>query len=689
MQYADPSNPIPLQRVSTLEPQTPLTRMFSSPVLYADSQHMDIGYAMAYDIMMAQEQGENQVGSAMDVAPPLSLGEAHFGTPSASAVFQPMGVVQQVISTTEPLIPGNVEQPIGGRWERAKSVSVANAATDYMGFLANQKRKSYVVDEGEEAAATGATSATLSPGRASIHSSPATPKVLTALPTPPAPKPSELLKKVDLRSFHVPQLQAFNHPCNITIIDYSKDEVAVTDELDNDDFITFLQTTDRPAWSKVRWINLEGLSYDVIRMLAIAYHLHPLAVEDMVSSPRRVKADYYSDSLFVCAALVSLMDPSLGATGVLSRNPNENAKEIAERSGEQKRRRSMDTYKPTPLPPYPVNDLDGLPSDVGIGTGLRPSDHPHRTESLPGRYSAEEGHESMRTPLQFTWGRTRPLENDPRDKFRWCNCGVEAVNIFMTRDGTVISFFQDEGDSVTVPVTNRITQPKTLLRTSEDPSFLVMALLDSIVDHSTRIVGGYADEVSSLELAIFNGPKALYTKQLHLLENELVNLKRVLVPTRNIISQLKTERFPQGANEEDWEPMSELTRFYLSDVLDHADSAVEDIHDLEKECGEQVELVFNTINHDTNNSLKLLSVVSLVFLPMTFVAGTVYWYKELMVLGMFGTNFEPSSPYDWEWSFQLIFYVLCAVLALVFYYLAESYMFGRLGHALKPKPKVV
>jgi len=109
-------------------------------------------------------------------------------------------------------------------------------------------------------------------------------------------------------------------------------------------------------------------------------------------------------------------------------------------------------------------------------------------------------------------------------------------------------------------------------------------------------------------------------------------LKRVLVPTRNVISQLKTERFPRGAGEDDWEPMSKLTRFYLSDVLDHADSAVEDIHDLEKECGEQVELVFNTINHDTNNSLKLLSVVSLVFLPATFLAGTSPWlWRWLMV----------------------------------------------------------
>lgn len=66
----------------------------------------------------------------------------------------------------------------------------------------------------------------------------------------------------------------------------------MTSDLSNDTLADFLQQP-RPEWSKVRWINVQGLSWDVIQMLAVAYDLHPLSVEDIVHIPQRIKADYF------------------------------------------------------------------------------------------------------------------------------------------------------------------------------------------------------------------------------------------------------------------------------------------------------------------------------------------------------------------------------------------------------------
>lgn len=57
----------------------------------------------------------------------------------------------------------------------------------------------------------------------------------------------------------------------------------------------------------MRWIHANGLSWDVIKPIALAFDLHPLSLEDMLhstsSSSTRSKADYYRQHLF-CSVIV-------------------------------------------------------------------------------------------------------------------------------------------------------------------------------------------------------------------------------------------------------------------------------------------------------------------------------------------------------------------------------------------------
>lgn len=62
--------------------------------------------------------------------------------------------------------------------------------------------------------------------------------------------------------------------CQITVVDFSQDTVEQEDFC-NADFIKFLEK-DRPSWSKVRWINVNGLSWDVISGIGKKWKLHGL-----------------------------------------------------------------------------------------------------------------------------------------------------------------------------------------------------------------------------------------------------------------------------------------------------------------------------------------------------------------------------------------------------------------------------
>lgn len=100
----------------------------------------------------------------------------------------------------------------------------------------------------------------------------------------------------------------------VTCIDYSSDNFEIQEVADNGDFLA----RHRPSWSRVRWIDVEGLGQmKLIQALAEKYQLHPLAVEDVLHAVQRPKAEDYPGSqdqpgrLFVVARAIELHDGRL------------------------------------------------------------------------------------------------------------------------------------------------------------------------------------------------------------------------------------------------------------------------------------------------------------------------------------------------------------------------------------------
>jgi hypothetical protein len=78
--------------------------------------------------------------------------------------------------------------------------------------------------------------------------------------------------------------------CQITIVDFSQERIEVHD-FDNTEMIDFLEEP-QPSWVKCRWINVNGLSWDVIQALGNYKNLHRLAIEDIMNTRNRTKVDW-------------------------------------------------------------------------------------------------------------------------------------------------------------------------------------------------------------------------------------------------------------------------------------------------------------------------------------------------------------------------------------------------------------
>jgi magnesium transporter len=103
-------------------------------------------------------------------------------------------------------------------------------------------------------------------------------------------------------------------PVWVTCIDYSPDEVQFQEVTNIPDFLAH----HRPSWSRVRWINIDGLTQmEVMRAFAEKYQLHPLAIEDVLHTHQRAKAEDYPGSadqpgrLFVVARTIEQRESRL------------------------------------------------------------------------------------------------------------------------------------------------------------------------------------------------------------------------------------------------------------------------------------------------------------------------------------------------------------------------------------------
>ena len=93
-----------------------------------------------------------------------------------------------------------------------------------------------------------------------------------------------------------PKYEHLHQTCGITVVDFSKSNIE-QNELDNSSLQAFLDLG-RDDSVACRWINVDGLSWDVIKILAFHHHFHPLAIEDLMNTRNRTKADWYSDHAF-------------------------------------------------------------------------------------------------------------------------------------------------------------------------------------------------------------------------------------------------------------------------------------------------------------------------------------------------------------------------------------------------------
>jgi magnesium transporter len=195
-------------------------------------------------------------------------------------------------------------------------------------------------------------------------------------------------------------------------------------------------------------------------------------------------------------------------------------------------------------------------------------------------------------------------------------CG-EQVSMFLG-SGFLITVQEEPRLDVFEPVRARIRAGRGYIR-KLGPDYLAYALLDSIVDHIFPILEVLGEGLEALEDEMLEAPTRACVGKLHELRRTLVQLRRVIWPERDLLSALLHDS--SGLFSDD-------TKVFLRDAYDHAVRIIDLIESFRDIAGGLLELYLSAVSQRTNEIMRVLTVISAIFIPLTFL------------VGVYGMNFE-------------------------------------------------
>ena len=214
---------------------------------------------------------------------------------------------------------------------------------------------------------------------------------------------------------------------------------------------------------------------------------------------------------------------------------------------------------------------------------------------------------------------------------------VENLSLIITKS-VLISFQERKGD-VFEPVRERIRKQKKRIRNS-GTDYLAFALLDVVIDNYIYIIGLLGDKIETLEENLSEEPKQSIINEINTYKRELNFLRKNIKPAKEMI--LALSKMESDLIDEE----SDIHFKELQDNINHASDSSDSYREI---LSDQLNIYHTTISSKLNDIMKFLTIFSVIFIPLTFIAG------------IYGTNFDVLPELHYKYSYFIMLGVMVSV----------------------------
>jgi magnesium transporter len=181
---------------------------------------------------------------------------------------------------------------------------------------------------------------------------------------------------------------------------------------------------------------------------------------------------------------------------------------------------------------------------------------------------------------------------------------------------------------------------------------LLYALLDRLIDFYQPILDWLQEELDDIEDEAVAHPSQAVLARIAVKKRELLNLRRIVGPQRDVIAQITRGEVPF---------IRETTRIYFRDILDHLNRAVESIELYRDLVLGARDIYMSSVSNNLNQIMKTLTLISVIALPVT------------VVTSFFGMNFEALPIIHSATGFWWVMAGLAILEAILIYFFARKH----------------
>jgi len=192
----------------------------------------------------------------------------------------------------------------------------------------------------------------------------------------------------------------------------------------------------------------------------------------------------------------------------------------------------------------------------------------------------------------------------------------------LVKDNMLISF-QETYDEPFEGLKSRLRGAKGIIREA-GTDYLLFALMDTLFDRYFVWLDKIEEQLEHLEYDINSKPKKKNLAQTQRIRHMLIMLQRATTPERDKMNEILRSDNPL---------ITPRSKVFFRDAYDHCIDIIETIGSFKELSTNLTEIYLSTVSNQMNDVMKILTIISSIFIPLTFIAG------------IYGMNFAATDPY--------------------------------------------
>lgn len=238
--------------------------------------------------------------------------------------------------------------------------------------------------------------------------------------------------------------------------------------------------------------------------------------------------------------------------------------------------------------------------------------------------------------------------------------GLENEQVSFIQTKQVLYTFQETYEDCLDAVRNRLKAGKGNIRIA-GTGYLMYALMDMIVDSYFSILNKWNEDMDAVEDRLLSSPNKSAMYEMQLIKRNLIALRRVVWPERDKMNDiLRTES----------SLITDQTKMFIKDAYDHCVQLMDMVESMKEIATSNVDMYLSIISNRMNEIMKVLTIISSIFIPLTFIAGIygMNFAKQDPVTGKIMPANMPELYWPHGYEYTIIVMVVIAVLQIFYFW---------------------